>query len=160
MRCSENILKSIKQKGIILPEKIDQSGPYSLAIFDRGVVVTSGQLPRLQNNDIITGCVRGYHDIELAGQAGKLCLARALLVIHQAIGDLSSMERLLWIRFYFKSSANFALHAEAANPTSEMALDLLGDAGRHTRTVVGVSSLPRNSIVEIEVGAAVRSGSY
>ena len=62
---------------------------------------------------------------------------------------------MLRITVYVQSAADFTQHSEVADAASDLLVDVLGEAGRHTRTSVGVYQLPKNASAEMDLVAAV-----
>jgi enamine deaminase RidA (YjgF/YER057c/UK114 family) len=56
---------------------------------------------------------------------------------------------------FVQCAQNFTQQSEVADGASEVLYAVLGDAGVHTRTSVGVYQLPKNAAVEIDLIAAV-----
>ena len=54
------------------------------------------------------------------------------------------------IKGYFNCEDTFQEHSNLLNFTSELIVSVLGEEGKHSRVAIGVSSLPKNSSVEIE----------
>ena len=55
----------------------------------------------------------------------------------------------------FSSSPDFHQQPAVVDGASKILADVFGEAGRHTRSAIGVAALPRNAAVEIEVTVAV-----
>jgi enamine deaminase RidA (YjgF/YER057c/UK114 family) len=47
--------------------------------------------------------------------------------------------------------AGFAGSPQVINGASDLLVLVLGDAGRHVRAAIGVSALPRNALVEVQM---------
>ena len=80
---------------------------------------------------------------------------RALALLRQSLGTLDAISQLLRLTVYVQSAADFTQHSEVADAASDVLHTVLGDAGRHTRTTVGVYQLPKNAAVELDLIAAV-----
>ncbi|OZA91971.1 MAG: hypothetical protein B7X76_01165 [Azorhizobium sp. 39-67-5] len=154
---SHDIFARLRALDIPLPERVQAQGGYALASVHGGIAYTSGQLPRLDSTGgIISGCLAAGDSLELAHQAARLCFARALLALHQELGDLARLERLLFLRGFVNARPDFAKHGAVMDAASDLAITLFGESGRHGRSALGVSSLPAGGLVEIELVAAVR----
>ena len=79
-----------------------------------------------------------------------------LAVMHQTVGTLDAIERLLSMTVYVHSAPDFTRQSEVADAASALFHDLLGTAGQHARSAVGVLQLPKNATVEIDLRAAIR----
>jgi enamine deaminase RidA (YjgF/YER057c/UK114 family) len=154
---SEEIFAHLRALGVSLPARADARGAYDLVVVHDGIARISGQLPRLDSTGtIMSGRLEAGGDLALAREAAKLCFGRALLALHQEIGDLVRIERLIYLRGFINSSPEFDAHGAVMDAASELAITLLGDRGRHARSALGVSSLPSSGLVEIELTAAIR----
>ncbi len=84
-----------------------------------------------------------------------MCALNALAVLEAALGSLDRVERVLSVTGYVASTADFHAQPAVIDGASEVLVQAFGDAGRHTRSAIGVASLPRGGAVEIEVVVAV-----
>ena len=82
---------------------------------------------------------------------------RALTLLRQELGSLDAIARILRINVYVQSGEDFTQQSEVADGASDLLFDILGEAGAHTRTSVGVYQLPKNATVELDVVATVTS---
>ena len=71
-------------------------------------------------------------------------------------GDLTRIVRLLKLTVFVASEAGFTEQHKVANGASDFLVEILGDAGRHARSAVGVPSLPLDAAVEIEAFFEIR----
>jgi enamine deaminase RidA (YjgF/YER057c/UK114 family) len=67
-----------------------------------------------------------------------------------ALGDLEKIKRIVKITVFVSSTADFVEQHLVANGASDLLVAVLGDAGKHARSAVGVASLPLNAPVEVE----------
>ena len=87
--------------------------------------------------------------------AAQICAMRALALLRQSLGSLDRVDKILRISVYVQSAENFTQQSEVADGASAVLYAVLGAAGVHTRTSVGVYQLPKNAAVEIDLIAAV-----
>jgi enamine deaminase RidA (YjgF/YER057c/UK114 family) len=80
---------------------------------------------------------------------------RALVLLRQSLGSLDRIAQLLRVTVYTQSAADFTQQSEVADAASDLLHTVLGAAGTHTRTSVGVAQLPKNAAVELDLIAAV-----
>jgi enamine deaminase RidA (YjgF/YER057c/UK114 family) len=73
-----------------------------------------------------------------------------LSVANHAQNGLSSVRRVVKLTGFVNSSDDFRDHPKVINGCSDLMVEVFGDAGKHARSAVGVSSLPENISVEIE----------
>ena len=67
-----------------------------------------------------------------------------------ADGRLAELKRIVLVRGVVNAAEDFVGHTQVIDCASEVFVNVFGDAGRHARLAVGVSSLPAN-IVTVEV---------
>jgi enamine deaminase RidA (YjgF/YER057c/UK114 family) len=77
--------------------------------------------------------------------------------LRQALGSLDQVKRILKVTGFVASAQGFVEQPAVIDAASQLLVDLFGDAGRHACSAVGVAELPRNSAVEIEMIAAIRT---
>lgn len=88
---------------------------------------------------------------EDAQKMAALCAANALRVFRKHLGSLDNIQRLLRITGYVNTTPDFTDHHLVINGASHLVRQVLGDAGRHARTALGMAQLPLGSSVEVEM---------
>ena len=135
--------------------EIKIGGNYVSVVRHGNQVFVSGQIPRVGNQVVVTGNVGAEVSLAQAQLAAKVCTMRALALLRQALGSLESISRILRVTVFVQSAQGFAQQSEVADGASEVLYSVLGEAGKHTRTSVGVFQLPKNAAVELDLIAAV-----
>lgn len=137
--------------------EIKIGGNYTPVIVDADLAYVSGQIPRVGDSVVVTG--RAGADVSLAQAqlAAKVCAMRALALLRRQFGSLDRVSRILRITVYVQCTETFTLHSEVADGASAVLFDVLGEAGRHTRTSVGVFQLPKNASVELDLIASTKA---
>jgi len=153
---SPSIDHRLAELGLVLPGPYPPHDPLVAVVVHDGVARTSGQLPRDHNGTITTGVLGDTLDVDAGVEAARWCALNALSVLRAELGSLDRIERLLSVTGYVASAPGFAAQPTVVDGASRLLVDVLGDAGRHTRSAIGVAALPRGGAVEIEVVAAVR----
>ena len=111
----------------------------------------SGQLPWLSENDLIQGKIYSINDIERGISAAKQCVLNFLSLLSHHQINISSVNKIIKLSVYVNSSNNFIDIPQVADGSSNLIVDLFGKTvGQHSRTAVGVNSLPRNATCEID----------
>ena len=93
--------------------------------------------------------------VEEGAVAAAVCALNALAVLEVALGSLDRIERVLTVTGYVASTPSFHEQPAVVDGASRVLADVFGEAGRHTRSAVGVAALPRGGAVEIEVTVAL-----
>jgi enamine deaminase RidA (YjgF/YER057c/UK114 family) len=135
--------------------EIKIGGNYVSTTRHENQIFISGQIPRVGSTVMVTGRVGDVVTLEQAQLAAKICAMRALALLAQALGSLEKIEKILRVTVYTQSATNFTQQSEVADAASDVFHEVLGDAGKHTRTSVGVYQLPKNAAVELDLIAAV-----
>ena len=88
---------------------------------------------------------------EQAYESAKLAMLNCLASIKLELGDLDRIKRIVKLLVMVNADPEFDRHFVVGNGASDLLVELYGDLGRHARSAVGMSSLPRKSCVEIEM---------
>jgi enamine deaminase RidA (YjgF/YER057c/UK114 family) len=94
-------------------------------------------------------------DTEDGRRAARYAAISALATIRSALGSLDAVKQIVLVRGVVNAAPDFIGHTQVIDAASEVFVDVFGDAGRHARLAVGVSSLPANIALEIEVTVEV-----
>ena len=97
------------------------------------------------------GKVPDVQSIQNAQNASKLCIINALSQLNAHFGTLENVEKIVRISGFVNSEESFSDHPKVINAASELLVDIFGEKGKHSRIAVGVSSLPLNATVEIDM---------
>ncbi|MBF6465293.1 RidA family protein [Nocardia beijingensis] len=147
--------KNLAELGITLPPVVPPVAAYVPAIRTGSLVYTSGQLPFVDGELSAAGKVGAEVSIEEAKEAARLCALNALAAVHDLVG-LDAVVRIVKVVGFVASAPGFGDQPVVINGASEFLGRVFGDAGKHARSAVGVSELPRNTPVEVELIAEVR----
>jgi enamine deaminase RidA (YjgF/YER057c/UK114 family) len=98
-----------------------------------------------------TGKVGGEVTVEEAVECARQCALNALAAVRAEIGELSNVKRIVKVVVFVASTPDFTGQPGVANGASELLGDVFGDLGRHARSAVGVSVLPLDAPVEVEL---------
>lgn len=119
------------------------------------LVFCSGHAPIRKGQLVYIGKVGGDCSLEEAKEAAKLCIANSLYSLKEYLGGLDTIVEIVSLRGFVNSTPGFVQQSEVMNAASEMLLDLFGEKGTHVRSAIGVSSLPKNFSVEVEIAVTV-----
>jgi enamine deaminase RidA (YjgF/YER057c/UK114 family) len=140
----------LRELGIELPAVQAPWANYVSVVKSGALVYLSGQLPAL-DGQTIKGKLGSDISIEDGRKAARLCALNMLPHLRQACeGNLDRVVRCVEIGGFVNSTPDFTEHPLVLNGASEFLVEVFGEAGRHTRFAVGVSSLPFNFAVEVK----------
>lgn len=146
----------LAELGLTLPPVTRPLASYVPAVRTGNLVYTSGQLPIVDGKLRATGKVGAEVGLEEARELARICALNALAAVHSVVGDLSAIVRIVKVLGFVASAPDFTGQPQVVNGASELLSDVLGDAGRHARSAVGVAVLPLDAPVEVELIAEVR----
>ena len=139
----------LQELGLTLPPPPKPVGAYVPAIVVGKQVIVSGQLPIMDGKLMFFGDVPNKVSVFQAQAAARQCLLNGIAAAAEAVEGVHNLLRLVQIQGFVQSPRGFADQAQVINGASDMALALMGEAGKHARFAVGVASLPLDSPVEI-----------
>ena len=140
----------LAELGIELPEVVAPLAAYVPAVRTGNLVYTAGQLPIHQGSLLATGKVGAEVSAEDAKALARQCGLNALAAVHALVG-IDSVVRVVKAVGFVASAPGFDGQPGVINGASELFGEVFGDAGAHARSAVGVSELPRNAPVEVEI---------
>jgi enamine deaminase RidA (YjgF/YER057c/UK114 family) len=153
-----SISARLTELGLTLPGPYPPHDPLDAVIVLDGRARTSGQLPRDHDGALVNpGCLGDDLTVEQGTEAARWCALNALSVLQAELGDLDRIERVLTVLGFVACAPGFEQQPAVVDGASRLLADVFGAAGRHTRSAIGVSALPRGGAVEIEVEVALRS---
>jgi enamine deaminase RidA (YjgF/YER057c/UK114 family) len=146
---------SVKEKlallGLTLPTAAAPVAAYVPAVKTGNLVFTAGQLPVVDGKLVLTGKVGSDVTPEDAKKLAEICALNALAAI-SLVADIDQIEKIVRVGGFVNGAPGFIEIPAVINGASELLIKLFGDVnGKHARTAVGVSELPMNSPVEIEL---------
>lgn len=145
--------KKLQDLGITLPNPAAPVANYVPFVRTGNLVVISGQLCMGLDGKIADahqGKVGAEVSQEVGQQAARLCAINLLAQLKAAIGDLDKVTRCVRLGGFINTAPAFSAIAPVMNGASDLMVEVLGDAGRHARSTVGVAELPLDACVEVE----------
>jgi enamine deaminase RidA (YjgF/YER057c/UK114 family) len=142
--------------GIVLPGPFLPHDPLDAVVVHGGRARTSGQLPRDGDGELVHPGVLGGNVATADGvTAARWCALNAVSTLRSVLGSLDRVERVLSVIGFVTSAPGFVEQPAVIDGASWLLVEVFGNAGRHSRSAVGVAALPRGSSVEIEVEVAL-----
>lgn len=146
----------LAQLGIQLPGPFLPPEPLQGVVVHAGVARTSGALPRdAQGSFPATGLLGRDVSTAIGTECAALAALNALSLLRAGLGSLDAVERILSMTVYVACNGDFVEQPAVADGASRALVEVFGDAGRHTRSAIGVAALPRGACVEVELTAAL-----
>jgi enamine deaminase RidA (YjgF/YER057c/UK114 family) len=145
----------LKELGIVLPALPEPGGNYLPAKTVGNVVYLAGVIS-IRDGEVITGTVGADRTIDDGYAAARACALTQLAVLKRHLGSLDAVKTVVSVNEYINTVPGFADSPRVINGASDLFVELFGGAGRHVRAAIGVSALPRNALVELQMSVEVR----
>ncbi len=152
------IEEKLKSLGITLPVPPKPAGSYIPVVISGNLAFVSGQIPIQDGKVAFTGKVPTEKTTEEAQSAARICAINILAQLKANLGSLDRVSKIVRVSGFVNSTGDFTEHPKIINAASDLFFEIFGEKGKHSRIAVGVSSLPLNSTVEIDMVAEFTSG--
>jgi enamine deaminase RidA (YjgF/YER057c/UK114 family) len=145
----------IEQLNLRLPPPFSPVGTYVNAVRTGNLLVLGGHIPVTASGQIIQGKLGAELDVETGQRAARLAALSALSTMQVELGSLDRVVRIVSLRGLVNSTPDFQGHTLVIDGASDLLVEIFGDQGQHARLAVGVTSLPADLALEIELLAEV-----
>jgi len=122
---------------------------------ERSLLYIAGQVSA-DGDQMLAGRCPDEVDVEEATRRARLCGLRVLAQIDAAVG-LDRVEAMAQVLGYVNCTPDFGDQPKVMNGASDLFVQVLGEAGKHTRAALGTNALPFNVTIEIAAVAVVRT---
>ncbi|WP_127357530.1 RidA family protein [Actinacidiphila soli] len=146
----------LAELGLTLPGVAAPLAAYVPAVRSGSYVFTAGQLPLVDGKLPLTGKVGAEVTAEEAKELARTAALNGLAAVKSVIGDLDRLKRVVKVTGFVASAPDFTGQPGVVNGASELLGEILGEAGIHARSAVGVAVLPLDAPVEIELQVEVQ----
>ncbi|KUR72608.1 hypothetical protein AQZ52_05025 [Novosphingobium fuchskuhlense] len=139
----------LAELGITLPTPAAPVAAYVPTVEAGGFLYVSGQVSFVDGT-LVKGRLGDDLSVEQGYAAARGCGLMLLAQAEAALGSLDRIARVVKLGAFVTSTPDFADQPKVANGASELMVAVFGDAGKHSRSAVGVPSLPLGCAVEID----------
>ncbi|MGH9591324.1 MAG: RidA family protein [Terracidiphilus sp.] len=140
--------------GLALPPAPTPAGSYVSAKQVGDIVYLSGVISA-DANGIITGSAGAGRTVEEGYAAARACALTLLAVLKRHLGSLDHVAEVVAVTGYVNAASGFADSPGVINGASDLLTQVFGETGRHVRVALGVSAVPRNALVEVQMTVRV-----
>jgi enamine deaminase RidA (YjgF/YER057c/UK114 family) len=146
----------LEKLGYVLPEPPKAGANYIPAKTVGRIVYLAGVISTI-DGAVVTGTVGLNRTVDEGYVAARACALTQLAVLKQHLGSFDSIKQIITVNGYVNAVQGFDDSPKVINGASDLFVELLGEAGRHVRAAIGVSALPRNALVEIQMTVELES---
>jgi enamine deaminase RidA (YjgF/YER057c/UK114 family) len=150
----ESAEKTLASLDIQLPPLPAQGGNYVPAKRVGSMLYLSGVVS-MGPDGFITGMAGVDRTVEDGYAAARACALTQLAIIRNELGSLDRVAEVITVNGYVNAAPNFSDSPAIVNGCSDLLVQVFGEAGRHVRAALGVSALPRNALVEVQMTVRV-----
>jgi enamine deaminase RidA (YjgF/YER057c/UK114 family) len=137
--------------GLALPQTAKAAANYVPYVISGQHLFIAGQIPFLNGEPMHKGKLGDTLSIAQGQDAARACALNILAQVKAAVdGDWPRVTRCIRLGGFVNATPDFDQHPAVINGASDLIVAALGDAGKHARAAVGVSSLPFGVAVEID----------
>lgn len=141
----------LEELGIKLPPAPPQGGVYKPLVITENIAYVSAHGPYQGEQSTLAGKVGADFDTDAAKAAARQTGLALLATLRDQLGSLDKVKRVIKLFGMVNATPEFTEHPQVINGCSELFRDVFGEEGVGARTAVGMSSLPRNLPVMIEL---------
>lgn len=145
----------LAQLGIALPPAPPPVASYVNAVRTGNLLFVSGKGPLPVDGKLPAGRVGVEFTVEEGYRLARSTGLALLATLRAELGSLDRVRRIVKVLGLVAAPPDFGDHPKVINGCSDLLVEVFGEAGRHARSAVGVSSLPFVTPVEIELVAEV-----
>ncbi len=139
----------LAELGITLPTPVPPVANYVPFTIVGSTLFISGQVS-LGPDGLIKGTLGQDLDVAQGYAAARTCGINLIAQMKLALGDLDRVTRVAKLGAFVACTAGFTDQPKVVNGTSDLMVEVFGDAGRHARSAVGTNALPLGVAVEVD----------
>jgi enamine deaminase RidA (YjgF/YER057c/UK114 family) len=140
----------LAELGLELPPVTPPVASYIPAVRTGNLVYVSGQVPMIDGKLAEVGKVGAEVSAERANELAARCALNGLAAAAALVG-LEHIRRVVKVVGFVASATGFTGQPGVINGASDLLAAVLGEAGKHARSAIGVAELPLGAPVEVEL---------
>lgn len=145
-----SIEAKLQELGYTLPQLPAPGGNYLPARIVGSLVFLAGVISTDESR-VMAGIVGKEKSIDDAYIAARHCALTQLAVLKQILGSLDRVKQIVSVNGYVNTVSGFADSPKVINGASDLLVQVFGESGRHVRAALGVTALPHNAMVELQM---------
>jgi len=140
----------LSELGIVLPAPPTPLGAYVESSDTGNLLFLTGTLPVVNGKLAISGRLGDNLSVKEGQEAARIASLNALAVAKEHLGDLNRIKKLVKLTVLIATTEQFVDHPPVADGASNLFVQIFGPEAGHTRSVIGVQSLPIGAPVIVE----------
>jgi enamine deaminase RidA (YjgF/YER057c/UK114 family) len=148
------VRERLEELGLRLPPVFPPAANYLGCVVDGDLVHVGGHGP-INGDEVVIGKVGGDLTVDDGRRAARMAALSILATLEAELGDLDRIRRVIKVFGMVNTAPGFERTPQVIDGCSDLLVEVFGDAGRHTRSAVGLAELPFGIAVEIELVARI-----
>lgn len=141
----------LEQLGIRLPAAPAPAANYLPYVVTGNLLFIAGQAAVADGRQAYTGRLGAELAVKDGQAAARICAINLLAQVKAACGgDWNRLARCVRVCGYINATAEFAEHPQVLDGASNLLVEVLGEAGKHVRSVMGASSLRSGAALVVD----------
>lgn len=146
-----DVEERLAELNITLNESTPPTANYVRAVRSGNLIFLAGHGPDKPDGGQVNGKMGKDLSLEEGQEAARFTGISLLASLKEAVGDLNRVKKIVKVLGMVNAESDFTEHSQVINGFSDLMVEVFGENGRHARASVGMSSLPGNIPVEIEM---------
>jgi enamine deaminase RidA (YjgF/YER057c/UK114 family) len=156
---TDTIQSRLAALGLELPDVAGPAANYVSTGRSGDLLSISGQVSRTASGDVLSGTLGATCTTEDGTRAAEVAALNVIARIAAWTGEsVGAVRRIVRLGVFVAATPDFKEHSKVANGASDLMVAIFGDAGCHSRSAIGVSSLPMGAAVEVEALVELEPG--
>jgi enamine deaminase RidA (YjgF/YER057c/UK114 family) len=148
------VRERLEELGLRLPPVFPPAANYLGCVVDGDLVHVGGHGP-INGDEVVIGKVGADLTVDDGRRAARMAALSILATLEAELGDLDRVRRIIKVFGMVNVAPGFERTPQVIDGCSDLLVEVFGDAGRHTRSAVGLAELPFGIAVEIELVARI-----
>ena len=140
----------LRSLNIVLPAPPTPGGNYVPAKTIGNLVFLAGVIS-IGPDGVITGTAGLDRTVDEGYAAARACALIQLAVLQRQLDSLDAVKSIVSVSGYVNALQGFPESPKVINGASDLFIEIFGQSARHVRAAIGVSALPRNALVEVQM---------
>jgi enamine deaminase RidA (YjgF/YER057c/UK114 family) len=151
----ESAETKLQALGVTLPVPPAPAASYIPTMMVGKLLFVSGQVSILPGGDKFIGKLGREYDVEEGQKGARICAINILANLKAALGDLEKVKRIVKLTGFVNCAPDFTDPHKVINGCSDFLIEVLGERGKHSRSAIGLATLPLGAAVEVEAIAEI-----
>lgn len=144
----------LRELNLTLPPPHTPGGNYVPAKTVGNLVFLAGAIS-IGPDGVITGTAGLDRTVDEGYAAARHCALMQMAVLQRHLGSLDAVKSIVTVNGYVNAVQGFPDSPKVINGASDLFIEIFGESARHVRAAIGVSALPRNALVEVQMSVEI-----